>query len=152
MLKNSRTKNILLYVSLVLLGMLISTSVLNSRAAVQSAPTIQRPATNPDTEAPDEAKAPASPDAEWTVCTPVNVAAYGSRIHVKCAEIVGGIQYFAASTANAANAARLLSVLNTAHVAGRQLDILYEPSDTSGVAIGCAENDCRILLAAAILQ
>jgi hypothetical protein len=152
MLKNSRIKHIVLYVSLILLGMLISTSVLNSRATVQSAPVVQEPASNPAAVTPDEAVAPASPNAEWTTCTPLNVTAYGSRIHVKCVEIVGGIQYFAASTANAANAARLLSVLNTAHVAGRQLDILYEPSDTSGTAIGCAESDCRLLLAAAILQ
>jgi hypothetical protein len=67
-------------------------------------------------------------------------------------EIVGGIQYFALSTANAAHAARVLSVLSTAHAAGRQLSILYEPSDTSGTAIGCLETDCRLILAAAFLQ
>jgi hypothetical protein len=152
MLKNSRIKHIVLYVSLILLGMLISTSVLNSRATGQVAPAVQDRALRSEAVAPNQPEAPASPNAEWTTCTPLNVAAYGSRIHVKCVEIVGGIQYFAASTANAANAARLLSLLNTAHVTGRQLDILYEPSDTSGTAIGCAESDCRLLLAAAILQ
>jgi hypothetical protein len=152
MLKNSRIKHIVLYVSLILLGMLISTSVLNSRATGQVAPVLQDTAPNSETVAPNQPAAPTSPNAEWSKCTPLNVAVFSSRVHVKCVEIVGGIQYFAASTANAANAARLLSLLNTAHVSGRQLDILYEPSDTSGAAIGCAASDCRLILGAGILQ
>jgi hypothetical protein len=153
MLKKSRVKQIVFYVALILLGMLISTSVLSSRATVQSAPVAEARDSNADAAAANQPAAPASPDAVWATCTPTNVAAYTSRIHVKCAVAApGGIWYFAASTANAAHAARLLSVLSTAHAAGRTLDILYEPSDTSGASIGCDPSDCRLMLAAAFLQ
>jgi hypothetical protein len=136
-------KRIAIYAILILLGTLISTSLLGSRAAGES----------PAAVAPQLEPGPASPSAEtWTNCTPLNVAAYSNRIHVKCVETVGGIQWFAASTANAANAARILSLLSTAQAAGRTLSILYDPDDTSGTSIGCAATDCRLLHAAAILQ
>jgi hypothetical protein len=153
MLKKNSVKQIVSYVALILLGMLISTSVISSRATVQSASVAESPDSNADVAVASQPAAPASPDAVWTLCTPVNVAAYTSRIHVKCAAAApGGIWYFAASTAHAAHAARLLSVLSTAHAAGRTLDILYEPSDTSGASIGCDPSDCRLMLAAAFLQ
>lgn len=153
MLKKTTVKQIAMYVALILMGMLISTSVINSRATVQSAPVVEAPESNPGVAVANQAAAPASPDAVWTPCTPANVAAYTSRIHVKCtASAPGGIWYFAASTANAAHTARLLSVLSTAHAAGRTLEILYEPSDTSGASIGCNPSDCRLMLAAAFLQ
>ncbi len=80
-----------------------------------------------------------------TTCTPSNLAVYDTRVHVKCAESVGGIQWFAASTADSAKAARVLSVINSAMVTGRTLFINYVPTDTSGASFGCQANDCRII-------
>ena len=97
--------------------------------------------------------AAAEPDAQtWYRCTPANTAAYTSRIHVKCtAATGGGIQYFAYPTRDTANASRFLSLLSTATVAGKQVDILYDPADTSGASYGCATTDCRPILAVALL-
>ena len=82
----------------------------------------------------------------------MGVAAYAGRIHVQCSNPApGGIYYFALSTANSAHAARILSVLSMAHVTGKQLDILYDPGDTSGAALGCQEDNCRLILSAIIL-
>lgn len=83
----------------------------------------------------------------WVSCTPVSIVTYQVRVHVRCAAPVGGILFFAVSTQNSAFAARVLSVIATAQVAGRTLSILYEPTDLSGAAIGCQTNDCRLIRA-----
>ncbi len=80
-----------------------------------------------------------------TTCTPSNLAVYDTRVHVKCVETVGGIQYFAASTADSAKAARVLSVINTAMATGRALFINYGPDDESGASFGCQAHDCRAI-------
>jgi hypothetical protein len=85
--------------------------------------------------------------AVWTSCTPVGVVAYARRVHVQCSAPVSGVSYFAASTADPSNAARVLSLISTAQVAGRTLSILYDPADTSGTAIGCQASDCRLIQA-----
>ena len=81
-------------------------------------------------------------------CTPVQVAVFtnASRLHVRCAASVGGISFFALSTVNAPLAARVLSILTTAQVAGRTLGIRYNPADTSGTSIGCEASDCRLIV------
>ena len=79
-------------------------------------------------------------------CTPVQVMTFPERVHVRCAAAVGGISFFAVSTKDAAYAARVLSVISTAQVAGRTLTILYDPADLSGAAIGCQNTDCRLIL------
>ena len=105
-----------------------------------SAPVAQDPDTNP--------MDPAAPEAStWVTCTPNQVAAYSSRIHVRCNESYSGIRYFAYPTTNAAAVARYLSLLTSAQVAGHTLSILYDPADTSGTAYGCAASDCRPLQA-----
>ena len=83
----------------------------------------------------------------WVSCTPVGTASYQGRVHVKCAASVGGISYFAASTSDWAYVGRILSIGETAQVGGRTLDILYDPADLSGAAIGCATLDCRLIQA-----
>ena len=89
----------------------------------------------------------------WTTCTPVNVAVFTSRIHVKCSSAVSnGILYFATSTQDSAHANRMLSVFTAAINGNRRLSILYKPSDTSGTSFGCQAHDCRISIAAAILR
>jgi hypothetical protein len=81
-------------------------------------------------------------------CIPVQVAVFTTapRLHVRCAASVGGITFFALSTADGPLAARVLSILSTAQVAGRTLGIRYDPADTSGTSIGCQANDCRLIV------
>jgi len=97
--------------------------------------------------------AAAEPDAStWYRCTPANTTAYTSRIHVKCTvATAGGILYFAYPTRDTANASRFLSLLSTAVVAGKQVDILYDPADLSGASYGCATSDCRPIIGIALL-
>ena len=88
----------------------------------------------------------------WSTCKPVRVANYANRVHVKCAASVsGGIWYFAYPGADTATAARMLSLLSSAFIAGRTLQVLYDPADKSGAGFGCQVNDCRKLLAAEML-
>jgi hypothetical protein len=80
-------------------------------------------------------------------CTPNQVVVFteAPRLHVRCDESYGGVVYFAAGTNDAAQAARILSIIQTALVAGRTLVINYDASDLSGTAIGCQPNDCRLI-------
>jgi hypothetical protein len=88
----------------------------------------------------------------WFQCTPANVAVFDQRVHVKCtASTPGGIRYFAKATEDADAVARVLSLLSIALVTGRTLDIRYDPADTSGTAIGCQSNDCRLIVAVGLL-
>lgn len=96
--------------------------------------------------------AAAEPDAAiWYRCTPANTTAYTNRIHVRCTVANAGILYFAYPTRETANASRFLSILSTATVAGKQVDVLYDPADTSGSAFGCAVSDCRIIMAVGLI-
>ena len=89
----------------------------------------------------------------WISCQPVNVAVFSSRVHVKCASYVGnGIIYFATSTQDPLQANLMLKTFTDALVGNHLLSILYDPSDTSGSSFGCQAKDCRISMAAAILQ
>jgi hypothetical protein len=84
----------------------------------------------------------------FTSCNPVGIRTYNDRVHVRCAESVAGIEFFAASTSDPAHTARVLSVITTAQVAGRTLDILYDPADDPSDELpGCLSHDCRILRA-----
>ena len=80
-------------------------------------------------------------------CTPnqVVVSAEAPRLQVRCDESFGGVVYFAAPTADPAQASRILSVIQTALIAGRTLIVNYEPADLSGAGIGCQSNDCRLI-------
>ncbi|RMD97362.1 MAG: hypothetical protein D6816_17665 [Bacteroidetes bacterium] len=84
----------------------------------------------------------------WANCTPTNVAVFSERIHVRCQTAVNGILYFAFPTTNDAETARILSLFTSAQVTGRLLQVLYDPADTTtGPAIGCGANDCRVITA-----
>jgi hypothetical protein len=91
------------------------------------------------------AVAPPAAAAADATCVPNQVAVFANRIHVRCAAAIGGVVYFALPTADAPLAARVLNILTTAQVAGRTLGINYEPSDTTGSAIGCSPSDCRLI-------
>src|SRR3954471_5272283 len=82
---------------------------------------------------------PAEAAQQWASCTPDEVMVYTAapRLHVRCMASVGNIRFFAISNSDQAQAARVLSVINTALVAGRTLSVLYDPDDLSGAAIGC---------------
>ena len=67
------------------------------------------------------------------------------RLQVRCDESFSGVVYFAAPTADPAQASRILSVIQTALVAGRTLIVNYEPADVSGAGIGCQSTDCRLI-------
>jgi len=86
-------------------------------------------------------------------CTPVGVATFTNRVHVRCSTAAppGGIYWFAVSTANSASASRFLSIFTTAMVTGKNLRIWYTPSDTSGSAFGCLVSDCRTATGAEVL-
>lgn len=88
----------------------------------------------------------------WITCTPTASMTYTfERIHVRCASAVGGIIFFALGTKDEAAAARALSVINTALVAGRTLSVLYDPADQNGgTSIGCQSKDCRLIQAVGI--
>jgi hypothetical protein len=83
----------------------------------------------------------------WGSCAPTEVMTFSNRVHIRCATAVSGISFFAVGTSDAPNAARVLSILTTAQVAGRTLTILYEPNDLSGAAIGCLNSNCRLIRA-----
>ena len=92
----------------------------------------------------------ATPAAAATArCQPDEVAVWPNRIHVRCESAIGGVLYFAVPVSDAPHAARMLSLISTAVVAGRTMLVIYEPSDTSGVALGCPANNCRLLQGAA---
>jgi hypothetical protein len=94
----------------------------------------------------------ASEPTDYFTCTPLGVAAFTSRVHVRCsAAAPGGIVYFAVSTADSASSSRFLSVFTTAKVMGKNLGIYYTASDTSGNAWGCNASDCRIAWGAEVL-
>ncbi len=90
---------------------------------------------------------PAAPTGWSPDCTPVEVAVYEGRLHIRCAAGVADgaatIYFWAIPAAKAQFANRFLSLGSTALVAGRHLAFLYTPGDTSGAAFGCAASDCR---------
>lgn len=88
---------------------------------------------------------------QWALCTPTAIAAFTNRIHVRCSVPISGIYFFAARTSDTGFATRVLAVLTSAYLLGRDLYIQYDPADTSGAAIGCAASDCRLLVAAEAL-
>lgn len=79
----------------------------------------------------------------WVNCTPVNIATYASRVHVRCSAATAGILYFAVSASDTAFAQRFVSIGTSALISGRTLQVFYDTADTSGAAFGCASNDCR---------
>jgi hypothetical protein len=100
---------------------------------------------------PTQASAPAAP-LDVFACTPTGVAAFTNRVHVRCSPAApNNISYFAVcSASDSATASRFLSVFTTAKATGKNLDIFYTPSDTSGTACGCAAGDCRVLWGAEV--
>lgn len=105
-------------------------------------------------EGPPAPAAPAAVEAPYLVhtCTPLEISTFENRIHVQCVESAGSIRFFAAATANPANAARMLSTLTAAQLSGRALLVTYNPDDTSGDSFGCLPADCRKMTGVSVGQ
>lgn len=92
---------------------------------------------------------PAHAADQWVDCTPVEVATYLNRVHVRCSTGLNGIIFFAIATNRSADetafATRAVAIANTALVAGRPLKILYDFNDNTAAAFGCLLADCRAL-------
>jgi hypothetical protein len=141
------------HASFILAGVIVSASLLLGHASGQPTSAENRSASGANgagiagaTEL--TAGIPSGPQGAetWISCVPVGVVTYRIRVHIHCAAAVGGISYFAVSTTDTAYAARVLSTISTAQVAGRTLSIIYDPADLSGASIGCQTNDCRLIL------
>ena len=87
----------------------------------------------------------AAPQAPSVVtCDPAGTADFDTRVHVRCAVPVNGIQFFAVLSASRANAARFLQQFSSARVNARKLQIFFDPGDLTGAFFGCSNSDCRI--------
>lgn len=139
------TRRLLQSGALLIFGFILG-SMLLAGARTQGARAQEEPAAPPP--------APAAADAADLVhtCTPLEISTFENRIHVLCMESAGSIRFFAASTANPANAARMLSTLTAAQLSGRALFVTYDPDDTSGEAFGCHASDCRRMSGVAVGQ
>ena len=92
-------------------------------------------------------------DETYFTCTPIGVASFNNRVHVRCsAAAPGGIYWFAVSTTDSGRASRFLSIFTTAKVTGKNLGIWYNSTDLSGGAWGCNNSDCRNISGAEVLQ
>src|SRR5438093_13287148 len=81
---------------------------------------------------------------EFYTCKPVDVSVYPERIHVRCDKPTsGGILFFAVPTASTepAHVARVLSVLLIARATTKNVQVEYNPADTSGTDFGCLGTD-----------
>ena len=85
-------------------------------------------------------------------CAPVTVAVFTNRVHVSCNPLApGNIAYFAyCSTTDSATASRFLSTFTAAKALGKNINIYYNPNDTSGTTCGCLSGNCRVLTGAEI--
>ena len=81
-------------------------------------------------------------------CKAIGVGVFpGSRIHIRCNPGDGAsptVVFFALSITNP-DSTRVLSLATSAVVARRTIFISYDRNDLSGAAIGCANNDCRLI-------
>jgi hypothetical protein len=108
--------------------------------------------------APTRAAAPdpAAPAAlYWYQCnTPASdhVAVFTDRVHIWCpsttpvagAPALTGIYWFAFPTSpDSAAASRFMSLMQTATIAGRNVWVEVNPTDTSGGTFGCGTDNCR---------
>jgi hypothetical protein len=152
--KRNLVGRVLVSAILILVGMLVSWLFLTGGAgqflSLAGPSSAQAAANTASTAMQRDPAAPEVPTV-WHTCTSVGVAVYSNRIHVECNVAASGIRFFALSTSNPHHTARILSVLSMAHVTGKQLTIEYNPTDTSGTAIGCLASDCRLIQSAAIL-
>ncbi len=94
-----------------------------------------------------------SPSASSFLCTPSGVAVFEKRVHIHCTTAdSNGVSYFAYPNTDAAQAARVLSLLLVAYTTTSPVWIYYDPNDTSGSAWGCQVGDCRVFTGASMVR
>lgn len=79
-------------------------------------------------------------------CTPIEIARFANRIHIRTLENFAGVMYFATPTADEPLTTQVLTIASSALAAGDMLLISYDPADLAGSAFGCQEHDCRRIL------
>jgi hypothetical protein len=152
MLKKTTLLTVLLYVCAILLGAAFGPSIVKLTGRLQVFH--QEPVAALAAPASEIALAPESPEALFT-CTPLSIAVFSNRIHVKCTAAAppgGAIWYFAAPTGTDPKYAnRVLSIMLTAKALGKNLLITYDLAG-SGSAYGCLFADCRPIQAIELLN
>lgn len=94
---------------------------------------------------------PTHAGSQWHVCQPVDVAAFTTRVHVKCqTSAAGGIKYFAVRSSEPFSK-NFLAIANSALVSGKSLQVKFD-SSRSGENYGCSNNNCRPAEAIAIFR
>lgn len=94
-----------------------------------------------------------SPSATSFFCTPNGVAVFENRVHIHCTTAdSNGVSYFAYPNTDAAQTARVLSLLLVAYTTTSPVYIYYDPNDTSGSAWGCQVADCRVFTGASMVR
>jgi hypothetical protein len=149
--RSASLKLVLTYVAFVLLGV-----ALGWLAFAGTAPGLPLLAARSAQAAPDlsQFRDPANPDAPLVVdsCVPSSVGVFNNRIHVECNQAASPTAYrfYALGFGSSPQTARVLSVLEAAHVSGKRLWIGYDPTNLSGALIGCNNSDCRLIDSATI--
>jgi hypothetical protein len=91
----------------------------------------------------------AAANAATFVCTPTKVAVLNNRMHAECSAAgtdgASTIYYWSVPTSDTAFANRFLSVVSSAIISGRQVEMVFNPGDTSGSTFGCDGSNCRRL-------
>ena len=81
----------------------------------------------------------------WVSCKPVESAAFPQGMRVKCDKRVGGHFWFFASDGGDPHFTALaLSVVEAAELAGKSINIFFDPLD-AWAGLGCTQTDCRRL-------
>jgi hypothetical protein len=96
----------------------------------------------------------AVPNAASFYCSVNNVAAFDTRVHLRCTTSPGGgIYYFAYASdpAHFSTANQILAVANTAFALGKPVWVYYN-SDSSLNPPGCNAGDCRGLVGVSMVQ
>jgi hypothetical protein len=100
---------------------------------------------------------PADINASFSCSHVDNVAAFDSRIHVRCStvNVVGtdNVRYYAYATngSNGYIANRMLAVSQTAFALGKGAVIFYDP-DSAHNPPGCYTSDCRLILGISMVE
>lgn len=89
--------------------------------------------------------------ADQFACAPLGIADFGTHVRLNCNGGPNEIHDFAIGTADPNRAARIMALGAGAILGGLNLDVSYDLQDTSGAAIGCDPNSCRLIQALALL-
>jgi len=90
---------------------------------------------------------------QFSGCKPTESAVFADRIHVRCETAVDGrFQFFASPTSDPRQANRFLALMVGAELGDKYLNVLFDPTDAGGATFGCLANNCRRIVALAIME